>query len=81
MVLDIPGTHPRAFMEMILSSKSGQCVWYLRISMGSKELSRSRGISTDRLPLSSLSVLVFLPLGELLGSCRLAHASRSRDDR
>ena len=34
---------PLAYMEMILSSKSGQRVWYLRISFGSKLPSRSRG--------------------------------------
>ena len=56
---------PLAYMEMILSPESGQRVWYLRISFGSKLPSRSRGISTGRSPLSSLSVLVVLPLREL----------------
>ena len=37
---------PRAYMEMIFSSKSGNRRWYLAISCGSKVPARSRGISS-----------------------------------
>ena len=37
---------PRAYIEMIFSSKSGNRRWYLAISFGSKVPARSRGIDS-----------------------------------
>jgi hypothetical protein len=48
---------PRAYIEIILSSKPGKRRWYLAINCGSKLPCRSRGTSMSILPVSVTTVL------------------------
>ena len=43
MAADLADRHPRAYIEMILSSKSGDLRWYSAISFGWNAPARSRG--------------------------------------
>ena len=48
---------PRAYIEIILSSKPGNRRWYLAINCGSKLPWRSRGTSISILPVSVTTLL------------------------
>ena len=56
---------PRAYIEIILSSKPVQRVWRLAMILGSKVPLRSRGISSSNSPKSPFSVFWLFPLREL----------------
>ena len=65
---------PRAYIEMILSSKPAQCVWPLATILGSNVALRSRGVSNSSSPNSPFNVLGLFPLRVLprwwpAGSC------------
>ena len=49
---------PRAYIEMILSSKPGKRRWYFAISCGSKVPRRSRGISSSTWLVSVMTVFL-----------------------
>ena len=65
---------PRAYIEMILSSKPVQRVWPLATILGSNVALRSRGVSNSSSPKSPFRVFWLFPLRELprwcpAGSC------------
>ncbi len=78
---------PRAYMEMIFASKSGNRRWYLAIGCGSKVPARSRGISSVTFDVPVRTVFYDRPLWRLVfpsavsaSRCASSSAFRTRSD-